>query len=130
MSDPVLASEITRKIKEMGSKISIDDFGTGYSSLGYLKKFPVDELKIDKSFLDDFPDSNDDVSIIKSILSLASNLNLKVTAEGVETKTQADVLKSLNCDEIQGFYFSRPLPAKDFYSLLKSGKRLSNIKML
>jgi diguanylate cyclase (GGDEF)-like protein/PAS domain S-box-containing protein len=130
MSDPVLASEITRKIKEMGSKISIDDFGTGYSSLGYLKKFPVDELKIDKSFLDDFPDSNDDVSIIKSILSLASNLNLKVTAEGVETKTQADVLKTLSCDEIQGFYFSRPLPAKDFYSLLKSGKRLSNIKML
>jgi len=126
----MLASEITKTIKEMGSKISIDDFGTGYSSLGYLKKFPVDELKIDKSFLDDFPDSNDDVSIIKSILSLASNLNLRVTAEGVETKIQADVLKTLNCDEIQGFYFSRPLPSKDFYSLLKSGKRLFNIKTL
>ncbi|MDY0360789.1 MAG: EAL domain-containing protein [Desulforegulaceae bacterium] len=128
MSDPLLASQITEKIKEMGSKISIDDFGTGYSSLGYLKKFPVDELKIDKSFLEDFPDSNEDVSIIKSILSLASNLNLKVTAEGVETKIQADVLKTLNCNEIQGFYFSRPLPAKDFYSLLKSGKRLFHMK--
>jgi EAL domain-containing protein (putative c-di-GMP-specific phosphodiesterase class I) len=107
MSDPVLASQITAEIKKMGSKISIDDFGTGYSSLGYLKKFPVDELKIDKSFLDDFPDSTADVSIIKSILSLASNLNLKVTAEGVETKIQADVLKTLGCDEIQGFYFSQ-----------------------
>lgn len=114
----------------MGSKISIDDFGTGYSSLGYLKKFPVDELKIDKSFLDDFPASNDDVSIIKSILSLASNLNLKVTAEGVETKVQADALKELDCDEIQGFYFSRPIPSKDFYFLLKSGKTLFDIKKL
>jgi diguanylate cyclase (GGDEF)-like protein/PAS domain S-box-containing protein len=130
MSDPVLASQITAEIKKMGSKISIDDFGTGYSSLGYLKKFPVDELKIDKSFLDDFPDSTADVSIIKSILSLASNLNLKVTAEGVETKIQADVLKTLGCDEIQGFYFSRPIPAKDFFLLLQSGKRLSNIKKM
>ncbi|MCB9495187.1 MAG: EAL domain-containing protein [Desulfobacteraceae bacterium] len=130
MSDPFLASQVTKKIKEMGSKISIDDFGTGYSSLGYLKKFPVDELKIDKSFLDDFPASNDDVSIIKSILSLASNLNLKVTAEGVETKVQADALKELDCDEIQGFYFSRPIPSKDFYFLLKSGKTLFDIKKL
>ncbi|MDY0132469.1 MAG: EAL domain-containing protein [Desulforegulaceae bacterium] len=124
MSDPELAEETTKRIKEMGSKIAIDDFGTGYSSLGYLKKFPIDELKIDKSFLDDFPDSNEDVSIIKSILSLASNLNLKVTAEGVERKTQIDVLKTLDCDEIQGYYFSRPVPAKDFYSLIKSGKKL------
>ena len=130
MSDPDLASAITKKIKQIGSKISIDDFGTGYSSLGYLKKFPVDELKIDKSFLDDFPESEGDVAIIKAILSLAANLNLNVVAEGVERETQCDTLRSLGCDEIQGFFFSRPLPEKDFITLLDSGKRLKRIKML
>ncbi|HKK91683.1 MAG TPA: EAL domain-containing protein, partial [Desulfobacteraceae bacterium] len=127
MSDPALASRVTAKLKEMGSEISIDDFGTGYSSLGYLKKFPFDELKIDKSFLDDFPGSNEDLSIVKSILSLASNLDLKVTAEGVETKQQADMLKRLKCDEIQGFYFSRPVREEAFLSLVASKKNLGEI---
>jgi len=130
MSDPALATEITKKIKDIGSRISIDDFGTGYSSLGYLKKFPVDELKIDKSFLDDFPDSNEDISIVKSILSLASNLDLHVTAEGVESKIQADMLKALKCDEMQGFYFSKPLTESSFFELLASGKSLKEIKKL
>ncbi|MFO7749762.1 MAG: EAL domain-containing protein [Desulfobacteraceae bacterium] len=127
MSDPALAYRVTAQLKEMGSEISIDDFGTGYSSLGYLKKFPFDELKIDKSFLDDFPGSNEDLSIVKSILSLASNLNLKVTAEGVETKQQADMLKRLKCDEIQGFYFSRPVREEAFLSLVASKKNLEEI---
>lgn len=130
MSDPKLAQDITRELKNMGCLISIDDFGTGYSSLGYLKQFPVDELKIDKSFLKEFPDSNNDVSIIKSILSLAQNLNLSVTAEGVENKTQSDMLKMLGCDEIQGYYFGRPVPEDDFMSVLHSGKSLKQIKTL
>lgn len=130
MADPELASLLTSEIKKIGSKISIDDFGTGYSSLGYLKKFPIDELKIDKSFLDDFPESEGDIAIIRAILSLAGNLNLNVVAEGVEREVQLETLRTLGCDEIQGYYFSRPLPEEEFIKLLDSGKRLKQIKTL
>jgi len=118
---------ITNELKQMGFKIAIDDFGTGYSSLGYLKNFPVDELKIDKSFIDEFPESESDNAIIKAILSLASNFKFLVVAEGVETKIQADTLKILGCDEMQGYYFSKPIPENKFITLLKSGKEIKTL---
>ncbi|MGB4812686.1 MAG: EAL domain-containing protein [Methylophilaceae bacterium] len=104
---------ILNKIKSLGVKISVDDFGTGYSSLAYLKNLPVDTLKIDKSFTDDIVKQTDNVPIVQTIIALAKNLNLKIVAEGVETHEQVLYLKAHQCDEIQGYYFSKPkLPAE------------------
>jgi EAL domain-containing protein (putative c-di-GMP-specific phosphodiesterase class I) len=89
----------------------VDDFGTGYSSLGYLRRFPIDRLKIDRSFIDDVPASQHDSTIAKAIISLAHNLNLSVIAEGVETRAQLGFLAENGCDEIQGYLLSRPLDA-------------------
>jgi len=109
MADPHHALETTLRLDAMGVRLSIDDFGTGFSSLAYLKKFPVDELKIDKSFvIDTFVDENDAV-IVRSTIDLAHNLGLEVVAEGVEEKDVLDVLYILGCDVAQGHYFSRPL---------------------
>ncbi|MGB6129016.1 MAG: EAL domain-containing protein, partial [Psychrilyobacter sp.] len=101
--------ETMSKLKDLKLKLAIDDFGTGYSSLSYLKKFPIDKLKIDKSFVDGIPNNEDDNIIVKTIISMAHNLGFKVTAEGVETKDQFEFLKEHKCDEIQGYYFSRPV---------------------
>ncbi|CAM3826437.1 putative bifunctional diguanylate cyclase/phosphodiesterase [Alkalicoccus chagannorensis] len=104
-----------KELKSAGVRVSIDDFGTGYSSLSYLRQFPVDTLKIDKSFIKEMVDNKNDQAIVTSIIQLAHNMNMKVTAEGVE---QADVfpyLKKLQCDEMQGFYYSRPLPPEAVY---------------
>jgi EAL domain-containing protein (putative c-di-GMP-specific phosphodiesterase class I) len=100
-----------RAIREMGVTIAIDDFGTGYSSLGYLAKLPVNALKIDRSFIVGLADNVDNMSIVSTIISLAHSLNLKVVAEGVETDEQLRLLTLLNCDEIQGYVISKPLPA-------------------
>ncbi|MEJ7819126.1 MAG: EAL domain-containing protein [Rubrobacteraceae bacterium] len=102
-----------------GVRVSIDDFGTGYSSLAYLKRFPLDVLKIDQSFVRDLTEESDDASIVSAIVSLAHNLRLKVIAEGVETAAQLDYLRRQSCDEAQGYYFSRPLPADEFVHLLE-----------
>lgn len=101
-------------LKNMGLKLAIDDFGTGYSSLSYLKSFPMDKLKIDQSFVKDISTSSDNSAIVRAIINLGHSLNLQVIAEGVETEQQLDFLTAHNCDEIQGYYYSKPLSAEDF----------------
>jgi len=112
-----------KELKRMGVKISIDDFGTGYSSLSYLKKFPIDTLKIDKSFVDDILNESDDAAIATAIVSLAQSLNLNVVAEGVETEDQLNFLKKLGCNDMQGFLYSRPLAKEKFEEFLVNLKR-------
>ncbi|MFJ8234998.1 EAL domain-containing protein [Ureibacillus sp. NPDC094379] len=105
-------------LHELGVQIAIDDFGKGYSSLNYLKNFPIDHLKIDRSFVNDILNDHNDVKIISAIISLAHGLNLKVIAEGVETKEQASFLSNLLCDQAQGYYYSKPLPVSEIEKLL------------
>lgn len=114
MDDPAGANQTLRRIKELGVHISIDDFGTGYSSLAYLRQFPVDALKVDQSFVRGLPENRDSVILVASIVALAHNLNLNVVAEGVETEEQLALLKSLKCEQIQGYLISRPIPADRF----------------
>jgi diguanylate cyclase (GGDEF)-like protein len=104
---------IMHQLKDIGFKLSIDDFGTGYSSLSYLKQFPIDKLKIDRAFVMDIESNNDDKILAKSIIDLAHNLNLSVIAEGVENDQQLAIIEQLGAEEIQGFYFSKPKPAKE-----------------
>jgi diguanylate cyclase (GGDEF)-like protein/PAS domain S-box-containing protein len=111
-------------LKEIGVSLSIDDFGTGYSSLSYLKSFPLDYLKIDKSFVMDLPHDPNNGAIVRAILVMAHSLGLKVIAEGVETREQLDFLLEQDCDEIQGYYFSKPLPKDDLTKLLKENRKL------
>ena len=99
----------------MGVCIAIDDFGTGYSSLNYLKRFPIDRLKIDQSFVRDICHSAQDKAICGAIIGIAKNLQLSTVAEGVETSEQLEVLKSLGCETIQGYLYSRPLSPEDFF---------------
>lgn len=106
-------------LKQEGVSLSIDDFGTGYSSLSYLKRFPFSRLKIDKSFVDACVTSEPDSAIVKAIISLGQALSLEVVAEGVETKAQFSFLRSLGCDIFQGYYFSKPLPSKEFEQMFK-----------
>jgi diguanylate cyclase (GGDEF)-like protein/PAS domain S-box-containing protein len=105
--------------QRLGVTLSLDDFGTGYSSLSYLKRFPIDTLKIDQSFVRGLPGDANDTAIARSIISLARNLNLSVIAEGVETVEQLEFLRTAGCDEIQGYYYSRPLPEEDFVRFLQ-----------
>lgn len=102
------------KLKDMGFSLTIDDFGTGFSSLSYLKRFPIDKLKIDKSFVDNILTDSGDKAIVKTIISLTEHLNLKIIAEGVETIEQKNLINSLGCPLIQGYYYSKPLTGKDF----------------
>jgi EAL domain-containing protein (putative c-di-GMP-specific phosphodiesterase class I) len=113
MEDPAHALEILTRISRMGVALSIDDFGTGYSSLEYLKKLPVNTVKIDKSFVIHLTKDDNDAQIVRSIIDLAHNLRLKVVAEGVENREIWDRLVALNCDEGQGYYMSRPLPTPE-----------------
>jgi diguanylate cyclase (GGDEF)-like protein len=114
MDDPQRAEATLNRLAERGFKLSIDDFGTGYSSLAYLKRLPVDELKIDKSFVMGMEDSQDDAKIVRSTIDLAHNLSLTVVAEGVENAAVWDQLKALSCDEAQGYHMSKPLALADF----------------
>ena len=120
MQNADLAASVLSKLKGMGVNIAIDDFGTGFSSLASLKRLPIDALKIDKSFVSDVSTDPDDAALVMAIVSLAHNLRLKVIAEGVETEEQLRFLHLLRCDEIQGYLFSKPLPADTLVSLLDS----------
>ncbi len=108
-----------QSLKEMGVSVALDDFGTGYSSMSYLVKLKIDRLKIDKSFVDNIPFSSDDVITTRAIISLAKNLSLKVTAEGIETQQQKEFFESTDCDNLQGYFYSRPVPAHEFAILLR-----------
>jgi diguanylate cyclase (GGDEF)-like protein/PAS domain S-box-containing protein len=110
-------SQVLKQLRAMGVRISIDDFGTGYSSLNYLKRMPIDALKIDRSFVHDLGEAGDDAEIVSTIINLAHNLKLKAIAEGVETPEQAAYLRSKGCDEVQGYLISRPVSGEDLISL-------------
>jgi len=119
MQNPELAAENLITMKSIGVGVAIDDFGTGYSSLAYLKRFPIDVLKIDRAFIRDITLNSDDASIVKAILALAKALNLHVIAEGLETQAQYDYLKELGCNEGQGYMYARPMPFDDLLEFIR-----------
>ncbi|MGH2700314.1 MAG: putative bifunctional diguanylate cyclase/phosphodiesterase [Actinomycetota bacterium] len=120
MADPVRAAEVCHRLNDLGIGLSLDDFGAGYSSLGYLKRLPVQEIKIDKSFILGMTDDDNDEVIVRSTIDLARNLGLRVVAEGVETHEVWNILQSLGCDLAQGFYLGRPMPGAELPYWLKS----------
>jgi len=122
MRDPQAAAATMRQFKDLGVSLALDDFGTGYSSLNYLRRFPVDSLKIDRSFIGDAADDPSAAAVVTSIVAIAHSLGLQAVAEGVETRRQLDFLRQCGCDSFQGFYFSRPLPAGEFASLVRQGR--------
>lgn len=120
MQDISKTLEVLHQLKTIGVSIAIDDFGTGYSSLSYLKQFPINTLKIDKSFVLDMTFDNDDKSIVNTIINMAHTLNFTTVAEGVETKEHVDILRDMDCDELQGYHYSKPIPKDQFLDFLKA----------
>ena len=118
MSNQEHAEKVLNELKDLGFHLTMDDFGTGYSSLAYLKRFPFHSVKIDQSFVRGIPESKDDEAIVEAIIAMAHSLQLKVVAEGVETKEQFDFLRRLGCDQVQGYYFSKPIPSNEIVMLL------------
>ncbi|HKW36933.1 MAG TPA: EAL domain-containing protein [Burkholderiales bacterium] len=125
MHDPEGAARTLARLKESGVKLSMDDFGTGYSSLGYLKRFPIDTLKIDRSFVHDISTDANGATLTRAIIHLAQNLRLKVVAEGVETVDQLSFLKVNGCDEMQGYLFATPTGAEECGKMLRDGRKLA-----
>jgi diguanylate cyclase len=119
MSDPEESIAILEQLSAMGVLVSVDDFGTGYSSMSYLRRLPIDKLKIDRVFINEIVSRPEDASIVRAIVSLAHSLRLKVVAEGVETLAQLDFLKAVGCDEYQGFHFSRAVPSREFERVVR-----------
>ncbi|TRZ67967.1 MAG: EAL domain-containing protein [Rhodocyclaceae bacterium] len=119
-TESVLA--IIKRLKLLGVKLSIDDFGTGYSSLSYLKRFDVDKLKIDQSFIRDLSSDPEDAAIVRAIIQMAQSLNLKTLAEGVEDAQMLEQLRIFRCDAVQGFHFARPMPAEEFAGFLDKSR--------
>jgi EAL domain-containing protein (putative c-di-GMP-specific phosphodiesterase class I) len=127
MDDVEGAVGTLHKLKDLGINLAIDDFGTGYSSLSYLMRFPIDKLKIDRSFITYVTTEPDDAAVTQAIISMAHNLGLTVIAEGVEEASQLEFLRQHHCEEMQGYYFSRPLVASDMENLLRNHKGYSAI---
>jgi EAL domain-containing protein (putative c-di-GMP-specific phosphodiesterase class I) len=127
MQDPERAVVLLQEMRALGVRIAIDDFGTGHSSFAYLKRFPADELKIDRSFITDLPADKGDAAITQAIISLAHSLGMSVVAEGVETRAQLDFLAAQGCDEFQGYLFSKPLPDAELRELLAAAKGDSHL---
>src|SRR5687768_12999085 len=125
MKESETAANALQNLKAFGVQISRDDFGTGYSSLAYLKRFPLDVLKIDRTFIRDVTSDPDDATIAVAMIKRAHSLGLKVVAEGVETRAQLDFLRENGCDEMQGYYFSQPLPLESASRALMDGRRLA-----
>jgi diguanylate cyclase len=124
MSDPEESVTILEQLSAMGVMVSVDDFGTGYSSMSYLRRLPIDKLKIDRVFINEIASRPEDASIVRAIVSLAHSLRLKVVAEGVETPAQLEFLKAVGCDEYQGYHFSKPLPANEFQRVVREKSAL------
>ena len=123
MQDSTSTAAVLHSLKSLGVRLALDDFGTGYSSLSYLKRFPIDTLKIDRSFVRDLTTDADDAGIVNAVISMGKSLNMLVVAEGVETREQLAFLKQRSCPQGQGYYFSRPMVARDFTQLLGRGDR-------
>ena len=124
MSEVDAANQTVRKLHHLGLKLAIDDFGTGYSSLNYLKKFPIDTVKVDRSFIMDIPQSADDMAITSAVIAMAHRLNMSVVAEGVETPEQLEFLQNNGCEFAQGYLFSKPLPIASIRPMLSPNIRL------
>ncbi len=122
--DPELIGRL-HAIKRLGYPLLIDDFGTGYSSLSYLKRFPIDKLKVDKSFVIDMLQDDGDRALVEAIISMAHALNLTVVSEGVESAAHAEALKALGCELAQGYFYAKPLPAEDFIVFIKDHNAIS-----
>lgn len=118
------------KLREMGVQVAIDDFGIGYSSLNYLRRFPISSLKIDRSFIKEISQNSEEIAIVKAMIYLSHELNLKVVAEGTETKEVIDLLKELGCNEVQGYYVSRPVPRFEFEQLIKQINGEPNVSLV
>jgi diguanylate cyclase (GGDEF)-like protein/PAS domain S-box-containing protein len=125
MQDAEQAVETMKELQRLGVQLSIDDFGTGYSSLSALKRFPVHRLKIDKSFIENLPEAENDRAVVSAVISLGQKLNLRIIAEGVETEAQAAFLRENNCNEMQGYLFSEPLPAACIEEFIRARSRLT-----
>src|SRR5205814_4553214 len=123
MDDADSVIGVIERVRDLGVRLAIDDFGTGYSSLGYLKRFPIDIVKIDRSFVAGLGSDAGDVAIVSAVIGLAHALGLRVVAEGVETQEQLSELVSLGCDEAQGYFFAPPQPVQDLQDLLRKTRR-------
>ncbi len=121
MTNPQEAIKILQEISDLGVELAVDDFGTGYSSLAYLKRLPIDKLKIDQAFVRDLPDDEEDAGITRAVIALAKSLNLRIIAEGVETQAQRDFIVENGCENIQGYFYSKPIPADEIEVILKNG---------
>ena len=108
-------------LRKMGISLALDDFGTGYSSLSYLRRFPINQVKIDRSFVQEIPTNADDMALTTAIIAMAHSLGMTVVAEGVETAAQEEFLRDAGCDELQGYRLGRPVPAREFRRLLEKG---------
>ncbi|MEP6368134.1 MAG: EAL domain-containing protein, partial [Marinobacter sp.] len=124
LDNSIETAEILRLLDREGIRLSVDDFGTGYSALSYLKSYPFDTLKIDKSFVQDVMKEPEDASLVRAIINMAHSLGLRVIAEGVEDESQTHFLKAEGCDFSQGYFYSRPLPATEFEEWLKTNQRV------
>lgn len=119
MEDIELSNKVLLQLHQIGVRISMDDFGTGYSSLAYLTKLPIDEVKLDRSLITELSSDLQSQGMVRNIIRMAHDLNLVVTAEGIETQEQQQLLNAMDCDLIQGYYYSKPLTEKDFITILR-----------